>query len=107
MRPRTRYADVRRLFVFAFFAAILASLAPLAAQGRGGAPQGPPPPPRTAAPFDLTGYWVSVVTEDWRWRMVTPQKGDYASVPLNAEGRKVADTWDYAKDGMCDAYGAA
>jgi hypothetical protein len=52
---------------------------------------------------------VSVVTEDWRWRMLTPPKGDYTSVPLNPEGRKVADTWDPAKaagDG-CKAYGAA
>jgi hypothetical protein len=59
--------------------------------------------------IDVTGYWVSVVTEDWRWRMLTPPKGDYASVPLNAEGRRVADTWAPAKaasDG-CKAYGAA
>jgi hypothetical protein len=78
--------------------------------GRGGQ-QGPPPTPRAAAPFDLTGYWVSVVTEDWRWRMVTPQKGDYASVPLNDTGRKVADSWDLAKDEAnheeCKAFGAA
>ena len=44
-----------------------------------------------------TGYWVSIVTEDWRWRMLTPPKGDYASVPLNDEGRRVADTWDLAQ----------
>jgi hypothetical protein len=65
--------------------------------------------PRVAAPIDLTGYWVSVVTEDWRWRMLTPPRGDYASVPLSAEGRRVADTWDPSKapsDG-CKAYGAA
>ena len=48
--------------------------------------------------IDLTGYWVSVVTEDWRWRMVTPSKGDYAMVPLNAEGRAVANAWDPARD---------
>ena len=68
----------------------------------------PPQTPRAAAPIDLTGYWVSVVTEDWRWRMLTPPKGDYASVPLSVEGRKVADMWDPAKaasDG-CKAYGA-
>ena len=41
---------------------------------------------KAAAPVDLTGYWVSVVTEDWRWRMVTPLKGDAASIPINAEG---------------------
>lgn len=65
--------------------------------------------PRAAAPIDLTGYWVSVVTEDWRWRMLTAPKGDYASVPLSAEGRRVADSWDPSKapgDG-CKAYGAA
>jgi hypothetical protein len=64
----------------------------------------------SGSPVDLTGYWVSIVTEDWRWRMVTPPKGDYASVPLNAEGRKVADAWDPAKDEtageQCKAYGA-
>jgi hypothetical protein len=68
-----------------------------------------PPTPRAAAPFDLTGNWVSVVTEDWRWRMVVPRKGDYSSVPLSAEGRKIADTWDpvqSARDG-CKPYGAA
>jgi hypothetical protein len=69
-----------------------------------------PTSPRAAAPVDLTGYWVSVVTEDWRWRMVTPPKGDYSSVPLNDAGRSVADTWDPAKDEaagqQCRSYGA-
>jgi hypothetical protein len=80
-------------------AALLA--ADLPAQQRGAQPAAQTGQPRTAktvAPIDLTGYWVSVVTEDWRWRMLTPSKGDYASVPLNQEGRKVADMWDLAKD---------
>jgi hypothetical protein len=68
-------------------------------------PAGPPRLPRAAAPVDFTGVWVSVVTEDWLWRMVTPKKGDYASVPLNDQGTRVADTWTEAKDGMCEAYG--
>ena len=76
-----------------------------------GPPQGPPPAPRAAAPVDLTGYWVSLVTEDWRFRMVTPPKGDFTSVPLNAEGKKAAEAWDPAKDEaageQCKAYGAA
>ncbi len=59
----------------------------------------------------MTGYWVSVVTEDWRFRMVTPPKGNYSGVPLNLEGRKLADTWDPAKDeaagNQCKSYGAA
>jgi hypothetical protein len=75
---------------------------------RGG--RGPASPPRQAAPIDMTGYWVSVVTEDWRFRMVTPPKGNYSGVPLNAEGRKLADTWDPAKDeaagNQCRSYGA-
>ncbi len=83
----------------------------LYAQGPSGGQAVPAPAPKTAAPIDLTGYWVSLVTEDWRYRMVTPPKGDYAAVPLNPEGRKVADTWDPAKDeaagNQCKAYGAA
>ena len=74
-------------------------------------PQSPQPPSpltaRSAAPYDLTGYWVSVVTEDWRWRMVTPPKGDYISIPLSDEGRRVAFAWDPQTDGSCKAYGAA
>ncbi len=64
---------------------------------------------RASAPIDLTGYWVSVVSEDWRHRMATPRKGDYESVPLNAEGRRVADSWtldaDNAAGVQCKAYG--
>jgi hypothetical protein len=83
-----------------------------------GAP--PPPPaaratapltPKAAALIDITGYWVAIVDEDWRWRMMTPPKGDYSSIPLNPEGRKVALTWDLAADeksgNACRAYGAA
>jgi hypothetical protein len=98
--------------------------APAAAQGRGEpAPAGrgggpaagrgaqPPQTPRAAAPVDLTGYWVSVITEDWRWRMLTPARGDFAGVPLNAAGRKAGAAWDPAKDdaegNQCRAYGAA
>src|SRR6187431_3829259 len=52
-----------------------------------GAGPAAPPSPRTAAPIDLTGYWESFVTEDWRWRMVTPPKGSYQSVTLNAQAK--------------------
>ena len=65
---------------------------------------------RESAPIDLTGYWVSVVTEDWRWRMVVPGKGDYASIPLNEEGRRVADQWEPGRvvpGEECRPYGAA
>ncbi len=83
---------------------------PAAQGGRGAAPPAPPPPPRAAAPIDLTGNWVSVITEDWRWRMVVPPKGDYTSVPITAAAMKAADAWDPAKDeaagDQCKAYGA-
>lgn len=66
---------------------------------------------RDTAPIDMAGYWVAVVTEDWRFRMLTPPKGDYDSVPLNAAGRRVADAWDRASDEAmgedCRWYGAA
>ena len=87
-----------------------------AGPGRTGAPGGsgrggPPPTARAAAAFDLTGTWTAVVTEDWRWRMVTPPKNDVASVPLNGEGRKVAAAWDLDRDNasgnQCRAFGAA
>lgn len=64
---------------------------------------------RAAAPIDLTGYWVAVVSEDWRHRMATARKGDYESVPLNADGRRAADTWDLDADDaaglQCKAFG--
>ena len=88
----------------------LVLLAPggLMAQGQRG--QGPPPTPQAAAPIDLTGYWVSVVTQDWRWRMVTPAKGDFGSIPINLAAKKAADAWEPAKDEaageQCKAYGA-
>jgi hypothetical protein len=52
---------------------------------------------------------VAIVTEDWRWRMVTPPKGDYASIQnlMTPEARKLADAWDPSQDGSCLAYGAA
>jgi hypothetical protein len=79
-----------------------------AQRGRG---RGAPVSPREGAAIDLTGYWVSVISEDWKFRMVTPKKGVYDSLMLNALGRRVADTWDPAKDEaageQCRAYGAA
>jgi hypothetical protein len=75
-------------------------------------PPGPPPArsPREAAQVDVTGNWVAQITEDWRWRMITPPKGDYASVPLNQLGRQIAERWDPAADAAggeaCRAFGA-
>ena len=80
------------------------------AQGNGGR-GGPPRSPKAAAPIDLTGYWVSVITEEWRYRMVTPGPGDYLLIPMTLEAKSVADAWDPAKDeaagNQCKSYGAA
>jgi hypothetical protein len=83
----------------------------LEAQGRGqNAPPGPPPSGKAAAPFDPTGYWVSLVTDDWRYRMLTPPKGNVDYLPVTAEARRAANAWDPAKDvadgEQCRAYGA-
>jgi hypothetical protein len=73
-------------------------------------PAGSANTPRSAAPADFTGYWSAVITEDWRFRMVTPPKGDAAGIPLNDAGQKAADSWDPQKDiaagEQCKAFGA-
>jgi len=94
--------------VSVFAVALLAAFGaqPAAAQPRAGAAQ---QTPRSAAPVDLTGYWVAVVTEDWRHRMATARKGDFESLPLNAEGRRVANEWNLDTDNaaglQCKAFG--
>jgi hypothetical protein len=75
--------------------ALLAQAQPPPGGGRGARGRGgPPQSPKAAAPIDLTGYWVSVVTEDWRYRMVIPPKGAFGGLPLNQEGRRLANTWE-------------
>ena len=68
---------------------------------------GPPPTPRASAPIDLTGVWVSIVNEDWRWRMITAPRGDFPGLPLSPAGRAIAMAWDPKTDGSCKAFGAA
>jgi hypothetical protein len=67
---------------------------------RGAGPAPAPQTARTRGPVDFTGTWVSVVTEDWRWRMVTPPKdaSAAASIPANQEARSVAQAWDLEAD---------
>ena len=65
---------------------------------------------REGTALDLTGAWVSIVSEDWRHRMMTAPRGDYEGVPLTAAARALADTWDpeadMANGEECKAYGA-
>ena len=112
----TKSDPIRLLLILTLFIAINMSAS---GQGRGGGRGGPPPrpTPKATAPVDLTGYWVAVVTEDWRYRMlpptkfeVTPPLGARVNIPMNAEARKIALAWDPAKDEaageQCRAYGA-
>ncbi len=96
------------LFRMTFVASVAAmTVATAGAQPPGGVP---PLSPRAAAPIDLTGWWVSVITEDWRWRMVTPLRGDFANIPAAPAAYAVGAAWDPAKDEAageaCKAYGA-
>ena len=100
----------RRLLVIASLAATwLVAPAAVRAQNRGGPPTAPPTA-KASAPIDLTGYWVAVVNEDWRYRMVTPAKGDYRGVPITQEALKIVNAWDPAADekagNQCKSYGA-
>src|SRR5580698_3941576 len=90
---------MRRLLILASFSAALSAQRPATA----------PRSAEASAPIDLTGYWVSQIVDEWRFR-VTPQKGDIAYLPINAEARKIALAWDPDKDtasgAQCKAYGA-
>jgi len=99
-------------FMVGSLAGLLMTQSGLYAQGRGGRGAGAAQTQnaKAAAVFDPTGYWVSVITEDWRYRMVTPSPGDYQGVPMTPEARKVASAWDPAKEeasgDLCKSYGA-
>ena len=96
-----------RIFRLTLFGFLLLPAIHLHAQ-RGQAPGGVAArTPRASAPIDLTGYWVAVVSEDWRVRMTMGQKGDWEFLPLSAEGRRVADAANPAREDPCKAYGAA
>lgn len=59
---------------------------------------------------DPSGYWVSVVTEQWHLRMTVPPAGEYSMLPLNPSARQRADAWSAAADAAagnaCAGYGA-
>ncbi|HEX4049563.1 MAG TPA: hypothetical protein VHY19_01615 [Steroidobacteraceae bacterium] len=66
---------------------------------------------REQAPYDLSGYWTSVITQNWQFRMVVPGPGEYADIPINAKAKQLADAFrasaDMAAGKQCEAYGAA
>src|SRR5205809_509468 len=86
----------------------LAGPTSLRAQQRGGAAAREA---RDAAPIDVTGYWVAYITENWRYRMVTPAKGEYRRIPASAAAVPIINAWDPAADervgNQCKSYGAA
>ncbi|MEQ1758912.1 MAG: hypothetical protein ABL986_11385, partial [Vicinamibacterales bacterium] len=62
------------------------------------------------APIDLSGTWVSIVTEDWAVRMIPPPKGDFESLPLTRAAQDAANRTDMTQVATagraCEAYGA-
>lgn len=75
------------------------------------APAARPMAAERAAPIDLKGYWVSLITQNWRYRMLVPGPGEYADIPINEKAKQVADAWkagpDEAAGKQCEAYGGA
>jgi len=100
---------MRTLIILVLVSVLGSSIGLDAQRGRGGG-GAPAASPRQAAPFDLTGYWVSPIIEDWKYRMVVPNKGVFDGLPLNAEGRNVGNKWDPAADEaageQCRGFGA-
>ena len=62
------------------------------------------------APVDITGYWVAIITQEWRFRMVVPGKGEFSGIPLNLAAKQYSDAYDAEKEtaagNACMAYGA-
>lgn len=96
------------------FAAALLFAIPLAVFAQGGQGRGGPPPGaaaaqtgKAAAPVDLTGYWVSIVTEDWIERMSpdSPPSGTGGARGLGGLRGQAAPAID--KPEPCRVYGAA
>lgn len=93
--------------------ALTALLDDASAQG----PSGPPadqPSGRVQAEqhFDLTGFWVPIVTDDWLRRMITPpigNTGQFERLPFNDAGRAAGMAWnpdaDRAAGVECKAFG--
>ncbi|MEO8467827.1 MAG: hypothetical protein ABI640_21085 [Gammaproteobacteria bacterium] len=105
----TRARTLGVLLSAAFVACALPAHDAQAQAQRTAAPKAPATP-RAAAPIDIAGNWVSLITDDWVYRMITPAKGDYSYIPLNAEAKRAADGWDPARDQAageeCKAYSA-
>lgn len=103
MRTWPAVPSVLLIILFGFFYALAA---PIGAQQRDGAARSA----QGAAPIDLTGYWVSYVTENWRYRMVTPAKGEYRRIPSSPAAVPLINAWDPAADeragNQCKSYGA-
>jgi hypothetical protein len=100
VRARAAAAATVALLVFTAATAVRA-------RAQGGAPARSG---RDGAPIDLTGYWVSYVTENWRYRMVTPAKGEYRRIPAAPAALPLINNWDPAADeragNQCKSYGA-
>ena len=98
------HASWRLTCLSALVAAALPALPRLGAQ-RPPAPQAParraPAQPAISPAVGIGGHRRVAVAYGLR------RRGDYTSIPLSDEGRRVAFSWDPGTDGSCKAYGAA
>lgn len=102
---RGKYAtSFRRVVVMATFTVVLASgpwvlWSPGAVQDLQGPDEAPVQSARALAPVDLTGYWVSIVTEDWIERMAPDS-------PPSGTGGNRGEPVTPDPNQPCRAYGA-
>jgi hypothetical protein len=108
-------AAIRRMWTKRRVGAAVLLAAPLALLGGSASAQAQAPAPvaglaQRFAPIDLTGTWVSIVTEDWHLRMIAPPPGDFEGLPLTQAAQDAAKATDMAQVAAagraCEAYGA-
>src|SRR3989337_1521122 len=96
-RTRRSGSRLMRIQVLILLGVLALAMPATVSAQRGGRGGGPPLSGRDGAAIDLTGYWVSVITEDWKYRMVTPKSGVFASIPLNRQGPQLGPSWGSAQ----------
>ena len=95
MTTRTQTLGV--ILSAAFAACVLPSHDAEAQPQRAAAPRPPAATPRAGAPIDVTGNWVSLVTDDWVYRMITLGQFGKRRVSMPAE-RMQAGLFDLRDD---------
>jgi len=104
--PKTdRHVHIPRALTLAAGVIAALSLSLTTRAQDGSAQRTPAATAKASAPIDITGYWVSLIVDEFRHR-VAPQKGDLLFIPINAEATRIAKAWDPdVPANKCKAYG--